>query len=219
MANDILSLNSISEKKIFIIRHADKEAGVFFNEKLNTQDPPLSNLGIKQAKLISKRLKKQAVQEIWSSDLLRTRQTTQILNKYLHKPIVFLSELREINMGAYEKLNQEDFLAKYPAYSKPYYLEENDVPYPEGESGSDVLKRVWPIMEKITASNLQNIVLITHGGIIRTIISHILNMEMGKRYHLGNPPELCSISLIIYEPEYQRFVLQTFNDYSHIRGF
>ena len=36
------------------------------------------------------------------------------------------------------------------------------------------------------------------------------------RFRLGNPPEVCSISHIIFDDEENRFVLQSFNDYTHI---
>ena len=92
-----------SEKIIFLIRHAEKDAGFFYNKELHAQDPPLSKAGIKQAKLLRKRLKKYNIQEIWTSNLLRTLQTSQIVNKYLKIPIFYYPELREINMGVYEK--------------------------------------------------------------------------------------------------------------------
>jgi len=44
-------------KKILLIRHGEKESGYFYNETVESQDPPLTHLGEKQAKKTGKRFR------------------------------------------------------------------------------------------------------------------------------------------------------------------
>ena len=65
-------------------------------------DWDLSELGIQQANKIGENLKNELnTQEIkmYSSDLLRAKQTAQIVGNYLNIETIFKKELRERNLG------------------------------------------------------------------------------------------------------------------------
>ena len=202
---------------IFLIRHGQKEEGhEYYNEQFNANDAPLTKKGIKQARLLGRRLRHYQIEHMYCSDYLRTMQTAKIINKFIKVPLNVQPEIREINLGDYENLSKEEFCQKYPDITQPYYLIEEDKPYPNGESGQNVLARILPFFQSILKLNIKNTAIITHGGIIRIFTSYILDMHIGKRFRLGNPPESCSISHVIYFQDDKRFVLNTFNDYSHL---
>ena len=65
-------------------------------------DWELSELGVRQAKRIGERLKNELAEKrfvLYSSDLLRARQTAEIVGNYLGMTPVFRTELRERNLG------------------------------------------------------------------------------------------------------------------------
>lgn len=65
-------------------------------------DWELSELGIKQANLIGERLKKELFGQkfvMYSSDLLRAKQTAENIGKYLNLSPILRTELRERNLG------------------------------------------------------------------------------------------------------------------------
>ena len=71
--------------KVFLVRHAktaDREAAVL---KRQTPDSPLGKEGIVQAKLLGKRLQKEAIDVIFSSKWERARQTAEQAAKKLGK--------------------------------------------------------------------------------------------------------------------------------------
>lgn len=110
---------------------------------------------------------------IISSDLVRTRETAEIIASKLSKEIIFNEKLREINNGDLENLTKEEFNNMYPGL---YFsaLSMNQA-YPNGESPNDFYVRIkdalLEILNKYTGKKL---LIITHGGVI-TIIQCLLN--------------------------------------------
>ena len=62
--------------KITFVRHAEKET--------IGEDPYLTNKGIKQAKYLSKKLKKEKFDELYCSDMNRAKQTAKIISKKIN---------------------------------------------------------------------------------------------------------------------------------------
>ena len=63
--------------EIIFIRHAEKEE--------TGEDPYLTKKGIKQAKHLSKRLKKDKFNEFYCSDMNRAKQTAEIVSKEIRE--------------------------------------------------------------------------------------------------------------------------------------
>ena len=95
---------------------------------------------------------------------------------------------------------------------------EDDIPYPGGECGSDVFKRAMVTMDEIRKSGKHNVAVITHGGVIRSLLAGLLEVNMSKKLLFAVSLENCSITQLIYDQEYKRFYLQRFNDYGHLEG-
>ncbi len=63
---------------------------------------PLNEEGLKQAKILAEKLKNFHITKIYSSDLLRAKQTTEEINKILKVKVVYSPLLRETNYGEVE---------------------------------------------------------------------------------------------------------------------
>jgi len=96
--------------EIYVLRHGQTFSNI--NHKIQGQTPgELTELGKKQASLLGKKLSKIKFDEIYCSDLNRTKQTLeQILNESnCEKPkIIYTKELREINVNTLEGHNSEE---------------------------------------------------------------------------------------------------------------
>jgi alpha-ribazole phosphatase len=107
----------------------------------------------------------------FSSDLPRCISTANILfpNKELH----LLSHLREMNFGKWEGKTYED-LKEVSLYQRWLSDPISHSP-PEGESFLEFTRRVsfgWEkITEHILSQNIQRCAMITHGGVIRYLLS------------------------------------------------
>lgn len=196
---------------IYLIRHGQKQDDSKNHEKLE-----LTEKGYRQADLLGKRLKKYNIQRIYSSDMVRAIQTSREINKYLNVDIVIDHELREIDMGEYIEKDWGYIEQNYPDFAKEFSGHASDVAYPHGECGGDVWKRSETVINEIISCSLENVAIVTHGGMIRVLISGFLGLGQERRFFLGSPLENCSITLVKYDNKSNNFYVQYFNDYSHL---
>jgi len=112
-------------------------------------DKDLNELGKKQAELLGKRIQKYHIDIIYSSDLKRVIETSKILNNYIGTEIIIKEELREINMGTWDTLTMSERFINNEDYAKEWHKHLADLPYPDGECGQDVCKRVKKIADDI----------------------------------------------------------------------
>jgi probable phosphoglycerate mutase len=175
-------------------------------------------LGIKQAEALGDRLSKKKVDRIYCSDLKRTMQTAEIVNKYVKSSIIVREELREIHMGRFHTQDTEAIKAENPYFWDVWSGHLYDIPYPEGESGHDVRLRVLKVIKEIISQDFDRVLLVTHGGVIRVMVSHFLGLSMEKRFKIGMPPEPCGMTIVRYEKEEREFYVHTVNDAAHIEG-
>lgn len=142
-------------------------------------DEGLSALGLEQAKLLGKFLRKREVATIYSSEKKRAIQTAnEILNQqnleYSNNlQLKTLHELREINHGIYEGLGKKAF---QELSLKDYKnLEEDPANFspPKGESGKEVFLRMKKVINELASKHLgETIVLISHGFFIATAVAY-----------------------------------------------
>ena len=100
---------------IYAVRHGQTDWNKEGIIQGGRSDCPLNEEGIKQAKILAEKLKKFNITKIYSSDLLRAKQTTEEINKVLHVEVIYSSLLRETNYGEVEgkKSTDIDKIQKY----------------------------------------------------------------------------------------------------------
>ncbi|PLT30814.1 histidine phosphatase family protein [Peribacillus deserti] len=127
---------------------------------------------------------------VYSSDLARCMETARFL--WPDSPIIKDSRLRELNFGEWEGLTFDD-LKNSPLYTSWIADWEEHSP-PEGESARQFNDRVDGFMNSLIAKkqNFLTIAAVTHGGVIRRIISRYvpevtfweIPIPFGKAYQL-----------------------------------
>ena len=86
---------------IYLIRHGQTDWNL--DRKLQGQtDIPLNDNGRGQAEEVAKEIADLKIDRIISSDLLRAKETAEIINKKIGAVISFDKRLREVNYGDYE---------------------------------------------------------------------------------------------------------------------
>ena len=201
--------------ELYFIRHGEcLRAGMeYFNARKNAMDQPLTEKELLQAGQLAKRLKGIYFDALYSSDLLRTLQTTEILlNEFTHKPGSYIVDkrLREIDMGDVLKTSWDGFPERY----EKWRLHETDLPYPNGENGTDVYNRCGGLVEQLLLRPEKRIAVVCHGGVIRALLCGLFQIPQARRFFFGLPLENCSITIVKQEGD-QRY-LHTFNDYAHL---
>lgn len=159
--------------KILLVRHGETE----FNKHgryMGQLDIPLNEVGKKEAEQIGKVLKAFSISAIYSSDLKRASETAEIIKKTMNFPqeIILEPALRELNLGKLEGTYLNLEIQNMTEQQFNAYLLQMD-----GESLIDFNNRVWQCFQSITekTENDQNIVIVSHGGSIRVILSKIID--------------------------------------------
>ncbi len=154
---------------IHLIRHGIVEENM--NKKfIGSADKPLCDAGIKELKEYKEKYKYPNCDIVFSSPLKRCTGTAQIL---FNKDPLIIPDLKECNFGDFEgKTNEElETMPEFIEWRKGAF----DYRPPNGESWKDVAERTKVAFIKIVESMLKTdtfeVAIVTHAGIIMTIMS------------------------------------------------
>lgn len=166
---------------LYIIRHGQTD----WNVKKITQgsnDIPLNEEGEKQARNFSNSFKSVRFDAVFSSDLIRAKKTAEIIALEKKLAVETTKLLRERRYGRFEGKKAEalDKLDKMKdALSKEERFKFK--PYPDVESDEEIIGRLTTFLREISVSYLgKSILVITHGGMMRTLLNHLgVNLPHG----------------------------------------
>lgn len=154
---------------LYFVRHG-QSLGNLTRHFLGHTDQDLSELGYKQAELLSDFLNLIDIDVIYSSDLIRAYNTVKPTALKKGMEIITSKNLREINAGDWEGLSVSELWEKY---EKEYGIWKNDTGNatpPNGETVLELQKRVNSQVNKIVAENKDKKILIaTHATPIRAM--------------------------------------------------
>lgn len=205
--------------KLFLIRHARQES------PLCNVNVPLAAEGLIQSKFLGERLKNYNIDKIYSSDLIRAKTTARIVSETIfgENLICELKELREIDFGDMTGLSDEVIKVKFADYFIKRDLMVEDISIPGGENGTMVYERVKKAVDRIikeaVRDNYRNIVIVSHGGAIRSFLAGILGLPQEKRFMFAKNMENTSITQIDYHIDTDKFYVEVINDYAHLEGY
>jgi len=165
--------------KIDFVRHGQTYGNVAKVANGQIMDDSLTEEGIEQAHQTLASLGEHYT-EIYSSDLLRAKQTAEILNTKLNLNIKYDVRLRERHTGSYTgktwheiglNLKEKDKKAVYDYRSQG------------GESAEDVKERLFSLINEVKENEKDGkVLMVTHGGIIR-LLHHVLKGEAPETIH------------------------------------
>lgn len=198
---------------IYLVRHGRQKS------PLCNVDVELSPEGRHQAELLRDRLKNYDIDAIYSSNLIRARQTAEIINQVFMLPHEIRDDIREISFGLMEGQSDEYIEERFHDFKVEQKKLLCDIPYPGGENGTDVCDRAMPILREISRSGKKNIVVVTHGGVIRSILAALIGKNQAQRFLFAVSLENTGITQLIYHPQEDRYYLERFNDYAHLEAY
>jgi broad specificity phosphatase PhoE len=177
-------------------------------------DWELSELGVEQASRIGERLKAELSEKkfvMYSSDLLRAKQTAEIVGQYLGLIPILRTELRERNLGKC-------------CGKSVHWLRENlemqektidDRLFSDAESRRDEWNRLQPFFDEVMASDDENIIIVSHGD----LLSVFNTMFLGLSIETVNTSEMFGlaggVSYMFENNERKRFI-KRMSDMSYV---
>ena len=129
----------------------------------------MSEEGHQQARLLADYLANQHFSHIYSSDLLRARETVApIVAHHTMTPLTYDERLRERTFGPYDGMEKTEIIAKYRL--TPHALYTHLASLPTSESAEQLYHRVRNLVQHLQElHNNEHILCITHGGFKRAI--------------------------------------------------
>jgi len=148
----------------YFVRHGLKEAIPF--------DPPLTTIGLEQAKAAAELLKNVEFKEILASPKIRTKQTAEIIAKYHPLKINFDKRLIE-RMEWENGVEFEEFINEWNKTD----LDRNYVPKKGMGSFANGIQ-MKALIEKLSEKHKEgNILIVTHGGTIADLLRNLFGEE------------------------------------------
>ena len=160
--------------KLFFVRHGQSEANVvrvFSNRGIKHG---LTEKGRQQAVEVANSLSEYPIDTIYSSTLLRAKQTASAISEKLSIPYTATPSLLEIDFGI---LEGKYYYEKEPHFSNlmlSWFIHKDyDYKIEKSESYTDVKNRFVPFIEDLKKSDKKNIVIVGHGALFRFMLPEI----------------------------------------------
>lgn len=140
-------------------------------------DWDLTELGKQQADNIGRNLKSELEGKefiIYSSDLLRAKQTAEIVAKHFGVTPIFKTELRERNLGKCCGKSVQWLRENIECQEKTI----DDRLFSDAESRRDEWNRLKPFFDSIMADDSENILIVSHGDLLSVFNSMFLGLDV-----------------------------------------
>jgi probable phosphoglycerate mutase len=147
---------------LLLVRHGETDWNA--DGRLQGQtDRPLSDFGRRQARQLAEELAEEPLEALYASDLVRARETAEIVGRRIGLPTLLDPELREKNWGTWEGLTA---------------VERDRVEF-VGESTEEHQERMLRALRRIAERHpAGRVLVVTHGGSMRRVQTAALGLAL-----------------------------------------
>ena len=178
-------------------------------------DPPLDDTGQEQARRLARRLaaEEQDISALYSSPLLRARQTAEAIGLALGLTVQTDDRLKENDVGLLAGLTGDEVERQFPEWIAARRANVEWMVPPGGEDRDTFLERAVAVMGDIVTHHPdQSVAVVSHGGTLGVYLAHLLEMPI----HRTLPFQFDNTSLSIVKVGERRVRLFKLNDTSHL---
>jgi len=177
--------------KIYLFRHGE----TYYNEKgifTGWKDSKLSPGGIRQAKIIAKKLKNKKIDVAFYTRLSRSKDTLKEILKYHPECKLKIKDDRMIerSYGKLEGMGHKAFIEKYGEDKYNLFHRSYKISPTKGESIKTVEKRVKSFIKyliKFIRKNKVNVAISAHGNSMRPFRKYFEKLSIKEMIKLENP--------------------------------
>jgi 2,3-bisphosphoglycerate-dependent phosphoglycerate mutase len=157
--------------RLFLIRHGETVGNA--SRIVQLPDNPLSSRGVVQAQRLARRLAREGVAHIVSSDFARARSTAETLQRVTGAPLSFEPLLQERSFGdlrgtPYAELGLDMFA--------PHYAPPNGETWPTFHARVDL---AWARVQALASVTGGRVAVVTHGLVCRSLAARHLVLPAG----------------------------------------
>jgi 2,3-bisphosphoglycerate-dependent phosphoglycerate mutase len=157
----------------------------------------LTDLGREQVKNTSQILTTIDIHKIYSSPVIRTVETAEIVSRTIGVPFEEDERLFEIELGKLVGMYYEDLISKHGNLFVKFYCDnddENSLLEFEVESFGAVKKRISELLQEVVKKHKnENVLLVSHLDPIKAALSLIMNIKPSSVYNIQIPNASLSI--------------------------
>jgi broad specificity phosphatase PhoE len=157
----------------------------------------LSAIGQVQAEQTARFLSQQPIHAVFSSPLLRARQTAEAIARPHGLPVGLVEALTECDVGAWENRSWADIERSEPDAYRQFVGDPYRFGYRGGESLQQVDDRVLPALDELAQRHPgQRIVAVAHNVVNRVFLGKLLDVLPAKRREILQ--ENCGLNVVEY---------------------
>jgi 2,3-bisphosphoglycerate-dependent phosphoglycerate mutase len=201
--------------ELIVIRHGET-AWNADNRIQGHADIALNRTGLLQAQAIARRLAAVPIDVIFSSDLLRARQTAHAIAQVKALKIHLDARLREVNLGVFQGMTRMEAQQKFTGdYNRFFHSPEYAFAIDGGESRADKEAQIAGFIEDtLLVFRGKRIVLVTHGGPLLSVF----RVTLGIPQHMPVRLKLYNAGINRFLLEDDSWILSAWGDISHLQN-
>jgi broad specificity phosphatase PhoE len=198
--------------RLILVRHGES-VGNFENRLQGQEDYPLTEQGRRQAVLTSHRLLDLGTTAVYSSHLMRARETAIAIGERLGIEPSITEDLSEYHFGEMSGMTYAQIRERFGAIANPA-----ERTYPGEEGRDNFFNRVTSTLWQIAATHTdETVAVISHGGPIALFCQSVLGLPYKRPmpFAISN----CSLSIIeasITSSDSREAILLHLNDVCHL---
>jgi broad specificity phosphatase PhoE len=155
---------------ILLARHAESVDNAPPARIQGRHDPPLSELGRAQALTLAEELAGEGLRALYTSDMLRARETAEAVAERLDLEARVDERLAEVDMGEWQGRLRAEVMCEHPEVWEAWRRADPAVRFPGGESVRELSNRVLAALADVEEGPLPALV-VCHGGPIRVALA------------------------------------------------
>ena len=161
--------------RLLLARHAetDQTAGHY----IGSTDLSISGKGRKQAEILADTLRPYPPLIWFYSPLLRVWQTAEVIGRRSGCGFELLEQLREIDFGSWEGLSFAEICRRDRDLVARWHQDLLSFRFPDGEHNGQFWQRVHEVVRLLTARPEEEVLVVSHGGVIRAMICLLLGLS------------------------------------------
>lgn len=170
--------------EILLIRHGET-AWNAIRRLQGHLDIPLNVEGMRQAAALARAIEDEALDAVYSSDLLRARQTATAIAAPRGMEVRLDRGLRERCYGAFEGMLYGEIAARYPEAHAAWKARDIDARFPAGVHVAETMREfadrtVKTILRIVAEGGHRKIAVVCHGGVLECAYRAALGMDFAQ---------------------------------------
>ena len=201
---------------IFLVRHGECEGNIKGMFRGRT-DFPLNKRGFTQAQDLARELKSFSLKYIYTSPLVRARQTAEAIGEQCGVEVKAEEGFNNIKLGSWEGRFMKEIAGQYPEEWELWIHNPEKLRVKNMETLYDVQKRAKACLDSLVSKHEgETLAVVSHRAVLKPLISACLNIASPYfwKIHL----DTASYSLLSYKKD-KGYCLIQLNQTKHLKEY